>query len=177
MNDYLVWGEGFAAYAIANAVRHTDSISWPFAILLGCATSNFVRVNLQKIVRSFPRDSVFDGIARTLAFFDQVAPVAPLANAGEAPVVVNPVVVSNADEKMVKSFKSSENEIMGYGHAMVLGRRRKLQYSFIDDNGGTLPQFDQWDTDAHSLMNGTISLVDAKNVLLKGIIPRNTREC
>lgn len=107
MNDYLVWGEGFAAYAIANALRHTDSISWPFAILLGCATSNFVRVNLQKIVRSFPRDSVFDGIARTLAFFDQVAPVAPLANAGEAPVVVNPVVVSNADEKMVKSFKSS----------------------------------------------------------------------
>ena len=42
----LAWGEGFFAYAIADALNRTNEISWHYAMLLGCATSSFLATHI-----------------------------------------------------------------------------------------------------------------------------------
>ena len=113
----LIWGEGFAAYAIADSLRSTEAISWPFAILLGCATSSFVVSCLQKAIFISP-----------VVWKNLFAPSVHLESAVEKSVAVNFVV-----EKPVAEKSEEVEEVEEVGDTVILGRRRKLHYSFIDD--------------------------------------------
>ena len=48
MNYWIVWGEGFFAYAIADALKRNNAVSWHFAMLLGCVTSSLLATNINR---------------------------------------------------------------------------------------------------------------------------------
>jgi hypothetical protein len=111
----FVWGEGFASYALADYLRRTDVISWPFAILLGCATSNVLASNLHKAIKFAP--------AALSAIFNLNV---------HSPQPPDDVSTTNESIDPPKNKESAIPDIQEVGH--FLGRRRKLKYSFINDD-------------------------------------------
>jgi hypothetical protein len=194
--NFLVWGEGFVAYAIADTLTRTNAVSWQFAMLLGCATSNFISTKIHSVYNAVvshgkAADALFRDAHVFYTYGDSTpAPVPapephginPIDNpvfSGDAhehdsipvpvPAVHNPVPVWSPsgldtkdptkqvddavpvipaipvpptkdvtpinDDANIQYLKSTtDDEIQPFTPAMVLGRRRKIQYSFIGDD-------------------------------------------